>query len=94
MKKIRLDVNSLEVLTFATDQNPEGRGTVRANSGYTCYVTVAVVNTRCVAYPASYWHEESCTCPLVPYTDPSYCIQVGPTVNDPTCFTCPGMPGC
>jgi hypothetical protein len=95
MKKIRLHVDSLEVLSFSTAPAPEGRGTVRAHSGYTCYVTVAVVNTHCQAYPVSYWHEESCTCPMVPYTDPSYCIQpAGPTIVDPTCFTCPGMPGC
>lgn len=88
MKKIRLNVDSLEVLSFGTSPAPEGRGTVRAHSGYTCYVTVAVVNTHCQAYPVSYWHEESCTCPMVPYTDPSYCIQ------PLTAMTCPGMPGC
>ena len=38
MKKIRLDADALEVLSFATDPQPEVRGTVNAaGSGYTCY---------------------------------------------------------
>ena len=96
MKKIRLHVDELEVLSFSTQATPKVRGTVQgANTGHPCYVTVAVVNTHCAAYPASYWGEDTCTCPAIPYTDPRYCIQVGPTVVDPTCFTCPGVqPGC
>jgi len=98
MKKIRLHVDSLEVVSFATHEAPRERGTVRgAASGYTCYVTVAVVNTQCQAYPVSYWHENTCTCPMEPYTQPLNCTVIqpaGPTVVDPTCFTCPGQLGC
>jgi hypothetical protein len=61
MKKIRLDPESLEVVSFATAGAPRGRGTVKgAHTGYTCYETVAYQNTICLAYPQSYWGEENC----------------------------------
>lgn len=93
MKKIRLDVDALEVSSFTTAEAAVQRGTVKGNSGYTCYITVAVINTHCAAYPVSYWHEQTCTCPPVRYTDnPADCpIQPLPTIVDPTC---PGVTGC
>jgi hypothetical protein len=95
MKKIRLDADSLEVLTFATEQVPEGRGTVRGASGIPCYVTVAYDrHTICLAYPESYWGEDTCVvyCPPVEDTDPSVCPAID--TADLTCMTCPGTPGC
>lgn len=96
MKKIRLDADSLEVLSFTTSEEPGMRGTVQgAATGYTCYYTVSRDrDTRCLAYPVSYWGEESCRCPMVPVTDPSVCLQPVNTF-DLTCATCPGIhPGC
>ncbi len=61
MKKIRLDPESLEVVSFATAKAPEARGTVKgANTGYPCYETVGWQGTLCLAYPQSYWGEETC----------------------------------
>jgi hypothetical protein len=61
MKKIRLDPESLEVVSFATEKAPAGRGTVKgANTGDPCYVTVGWQDTMCLAYPESYWGEENC----------------------------------
>lgn len=109
MKKIRLDPESLEVITFATSQLPHGRGTVLgAATGYTCYYTVAHdAQTHCLEYRESYWNENTCivNCPLVWDTDPSVCLQpadtMDPSVCPPlvdtagaTCLTCPGQPGC
>jgi hypothetical protein len=97
MKKIRLDPESLEVLTFATDQAPQSRGTVQgAATGYNCYITVSYDRqTHCLAYPESYWGENTCVvyCPPVRVTDPSVCLQPVDTA-DLTCLTCPGQPGC
>jgi hypothetical protein len=93
MKKIRLDMDALEVSSFATEAVVGQRGTVRgAASGYTCYHTVAVVRTQCLDYPYSYWGEYSCRCPLIEDTDPQVCpVVVGPTVMDDTC---PGINTC
>lgn len=95
MKKIRLDIGALEVASFTTAEFADQRGTVKGNSGYTCYVTVAVIRTQCAAYPVSYWGEDSCACPPVRYTDdPRDCppiLQPNPTIVDPTC---PGVTGC
>jgi hypothetical protein len=92
MKKIRLDVDALEVSSFTTEAVAEQRGTVRGASGYTCYHTVAFFRTQCVDYPMSYWGEASCPCEPDPDTDPLVCgILVGPTVADDTC---PGINGC
>ena len=61
MKKIRLDPESLEVVSFTTAKAPQARGTVKgARSGYTCYETVGWQDTMCLAYPQSYWGEENC----------------------------------
>jgi hypothetical protein len=88
MKKIRLDADALEVLSFATDQQPGVRGTVNAaGSGYTCYATVAVYQTRCLYYPQSYWNENTCYCPMEPATEAIECRQLSE-------YTCPGWPGC
>lgn len=88
MKKIRLDADALEVLSFATDTQPGVRGTVNAaGSGYTCYATVAVYQTRCLYYPQSYWNENTCTCPMEPYTAALECRQLSE-------YTCAGWPGC
>jgi hypothetical protein len=88
MKKIRLDADALEVLSFTTEQMPEVRGTVEAaGTGNPCYVTVAVYQTRCMAYPVSYWNENTCYCPMEPATEAIECRQI-------TDFTCPGWPGC
>jgi hypothetical protein len=92
MKKIRLDVAELEVSSFTTAGFAEQRGTVRGNSGYTCYHTVALYRTECVDYPMSYWGEASCPCEPVEDTDPSVCgILEPPTLVD---ATCPGVTGC
>lgn len=96
MKKIRLNTDDLEVLSFTTDQQPRARGTVQgAASGYTCYVTVAVYQTRCLAYPQSYWNENTCWCPIEPATQDLRCQPID--TADATClcpatdFTCPGI---
>ena len=63
MKKIRLDPESLEVVSFSTARAPEARGTVKgAHTGYTCYATVAYHDTLCLEYAPSYWKEDTCTC--------------------------------
>jgi hypothetical protein len=99
MKKIRLNADDLEVLSFTTAQMPVARGTVEAaNTGNPCYITVAVIDTRCVGYPASYWGEDTCDCPLVPYTQDLRCQPIGTAAGTCLCpatnFTCPGQPGC
>lgn len=99
MKKIRLNTDALEVLSFTTEQMPTPRGTVQAAaSGYTCYVTVAYYQTRCLAYPQSYWNENTCYCPIEPYTRNLNCPITGPDCQidtaQATCLTCPGQPGC
>ncbi|HST63373.1 MAG TPA: hypothetical protein VLK84_31975 [Longimicrobium sp.] len=93
MKKIRLNADDLEVLSFTTARQPEVRGTVEgANTGNPCYHTVAYQNTVCLGYPASYWGEETCDCPFVPYTQDLRCQ---PRLSDGgTCITCPPEPGC
>lgn len=93
MKKIRLNADDLEVLSFTTAQQPEVRGTVKAEgTGNPCYHTVAYQNTVCLGYPASYWGEDTCDCPFVPYTQDLRC---GPRLSDGgTCITCPPEPGC
>lgn len=90
MKKIHLDLASLTVSSFATAEVTERRGTVKGNSGYTCYHTVALYRTQCADYPESYWGEPMCG-PLVEDTHPSIC-----PVPTPTIFvaTCPGVTGC
>jgi hypothetical protein len=77
MNKIRLNIEQLDVLSFATEQVAAPRGTVQAAAtGYTCYFTVAVVETRCLAYPQSYWGEYSCTCPPVRWTETPDCLPI------------------
>lgn len=89
MKKIRLNPDELAVLSFTTEQMPEVRGTVEAaGTGNPCYVTVAVYQTQCVGYPVSYWNEDTCYCPLVPYTELPDCRLILTEV------TCLGQPGC
>jgi hypothetical protein len=74
MKKIRLDPESLEVVSFATAKAPEARGTVKgANTGYTCYATVAYQDTMCLYYAPSYWEEDTCRCEPVRYTEQAGC---------------------
>jgi hypothetical protein len=94
MKKIRLDPESLEVHSFATEQDSQGRGTVlAAATGNTCYITVSRdAQTHCLAYPVSYWGEATCTCPLEPVTSGLRCQPI--LTADLTCLTCPGQPGC
>ena len=78
-RKIRLNADDLEVLSFATAAQPEVRGTVRAagDSDHPCYITIGYDRwTNCLAYVESYWGEETCTCPLVPDTDPSVCPAI------------------
>lgn len=91
MKKIRLDVDALAVSSFTTAAAAEQRGTVRGHSGYTCYMTIEMVNTLCAGYPESYWGEPTCG-PPVEDTDPSVC----PIPDQPTLWdaTCPGVTGC
>jgi hypothetical protein len=93
MKKIRLNADDLEVLSFTTAGPVGDRGTVRAaGTGNPCYNTVAYYQTRCVGYPASYWGEDTCTCPFVPFTQD---LQCQPRLSDGgTCITCPPEPGC
>jgi hypothetical protein len=96
MKKIRLNTDQLEVLSFTTAATPEVRGTVQAaGTGNPCYVTVAYHNTVCVGYPASYWGEDTCDCPFVPYTQDLRCQPIdtaGATCLCPdTSVTCPGI---
>lgn len=99
MKKIRLNPDALEVVSFTTEQVAEVRGTVEAaNTGNPCYVTVAYQNTLCLAYPVSYWNERTCLCPVEPVTRNLACPI---DTADATClcpvltnFTCPGRPGC
>ena len=96
MKKIRLNADDLNVLSFATSQGPQGRGTVlAAGTGYECYVTVAYdEDTICLAYAPSHWGEDTCRCEPVRVTDPSYCLHPINTAGL-TCMTCPGIhPGC
>jgi hypothetical protein len=99
MKKIRLDADALEVVSFTTEKMPEARGTVEgANTGNPCYFTVAVYQTRCQAYPVSYWKEYTCFCPMEPATQELRCQPI--LSADITClcpatdFTCPGQLGC
>ena len=99
MKKIRLNADALEVVSFTTEQITHARGTVQgANTGNPCYVTVAYHQTRCLAYPVSYWNENTCYCPMEPVTQDLRCQPID--TADATClcpatnFTCPGMPGC
>jgi hypothetical protein len=101
MKKIRLNTDELEVFSFATAPMPRARGTVQGASGNTCYFTVGYYQTNCLAYPMSYWHENTCDCPLVPVTEDLRCQpETGPVrcapldTVDVTCMTCPGQPGC
>lgn len=102
MKKIRLNPDALEVVSFATAPMAGTRGTVEAaNTGNPCYFTVAYHQTNCVGYPASYWHENTCDCPLVPVTEDLRCqpatgpVRCAPLDTvDVTCMTCPGQPGC
>jgi hypothetical protein len=103
MKKIRLDADALEVISFTTDRTPATRGTVQgANTGNPCYVTVGYHQTQCLAYPVSYWQEYSCFCPMEPVTQhlrcqpidtlQDTCLRCQPLDTvDPTCF---GQPGC
>lgn len=91
MKKIRLDADQLAVSSFVTAEFAEQRGTVRGNSGYTCYHTVALYRTQCVDYEPSYWGEASCPCEPVKVTDPRVCPVPDFTLVDPTC---PGVTGC
>jgi hypothetical protein len=82
MKKIRLNTDELEVLSFSTAPVPQSRGTVEAaNTGNPCYDTVGYHRTQCVGYPPSYWEELTCG-PLVPVTDAAGCV------------TGYGQPGC
>ncbi len=87
MKKIRLDADDLEVLSFTTAETTGVRGTVdAAETGNPCYETVGYYQTMCLAYPVSYWNEDTCHCPLEPVTnDPGCAIDTA----DPTC-----LPGC
>lgn len=106
MKKIRLNADELEVLSFTTAPATETRGTVAAaNTGNPCYVTVAYYQTRCLAYPVSYWNEYSCYCPIEPATQDLRCQPIDTAQDtclacqpidtaDVTCLTCPGQPGC
>jgi len=48
MRKIRLDVEELEVESFAAEPAPAERGTVRAMSGYPC--ETAYGNWTCDGY--------------------------------------------
>lgn len=86
MKKIRLDADALEVVSFTTGRLPHVRGTVDGR----------VTGTPC--YPHSFYQEYSCTCEEVPATQDIRCApQTGPIrcaplqIADPTC---PGLPGC
>lgn len=93
MKNIRLDAEDLNVLSFTTAETRGVPGTVKAaGTGNPCYHTVAVYQTRCMDYPASYWGEDTCDCPIQPYSQNLYCKP--PLSADPTCLTCPGEPGC
>lgn len=93
MKKIRLDADKLDVVSFTTEQMTDARGTVEAaGTGNPCYVTVAVYQTRCLAYPQSYWNENTCYCPMEPVTQSLQCQPI--QTADLTCLTCPGQPGC
>ena len=99
MKKIRLDADALEVTSFTTEQVRDARGTVEAaNTGNPCYVTVAYYQTKCLAYPVSYWNEQTCLCPVEPVTQDLRCPidTAGSTCLCPvlTDFTCPGQAGC
>lgn len=105
MKKIRLDAEELQVSSFAVSPAMAARpGTVRANhTGYTCYETVGYYQTMCLAYPVSYWGEESCDCGPWEDTDPRVCdldtLVCPVATNDPACavdtaITCLGQPGC
>jgi hypothetical protein len=79
MKKIRLDPESLEVVSFSTANAPAAQGTVKgAHTGYTCYETVGWQDTVCLAYPESYWGEENCR--AVEATDAS-CDTLHPCVT-------------
>jgi hypothetical protein len=94
MKKIRLNTDDLNVVTFTTAVTPRAHGTVKAaGTGNPCYHTVAYDDeTRCLGYPASYWGEDTCDCPFVPYTQDLRCQ---PRLSDGgTCITCPPEPGC
>lgn len=93
MKKIRLNADALEVVSFTTETMTETRGTVAAaNTGNPCYVTVAYHQTQCLAYPQSYWNEDTCYCPIQPATRDLRCQPID--TADLTCLTCPGQPGC
>ena len=70
MKKIRLDPESLEVVSFTTAEAAKGRGTVKgARTGYTCYETVGWQDTLCLFYEPSYWEEDTCRCEPVRVTE-------------------------
>jgi hypothetical protein len=86
MKKIRLDADALEVLSFITDRLPGLRGTVDG----------AVTGSPC--YPHSFYQEYSCTCEEVP---PSQDLRCQPETGPIRCAplqtvdpTCAGQPGC
>ncbi len=92
MKKIRLDADELEVLSFATAEMPGVRGTVAgAETGNPCYVTIGYERTICLAYAPSHWNEDTCYCPPVPITNDPGCVIDTAAL---TCHTCPGQPGC
>lgn len=93
MKKIRLDLEALDVESFATAGLRDAtRGTVRgAGTGL----------SNCQCYPASYFNEATCIeiCPLQPATlrEPGCIVVPDDTWDDPSCFTCAtcaGMLGC
>ena len=90
MKKIRLDLEALDVQSFATAAPEGARGTVHG---------AGTAISACYCYPVSYFHEETCDCPLVPYTrEGPDCLIVPDNTWDQasclTCATCAGMPGC
>ena len=92
MKKIRLDADDLQVLSFATAGMPGVRGTAKAaETGNPCYETVGYHQTLCLAYPESYWKEDTCDCISDSNTDDARCTVDSAYV---TCHTCPGEPGC
>jgi hypothetical protein len=92
MKKIRLDADDLQVLSFATAQMPGVRGTAKAaETGYPCYDTIGYYQTVCEAYAPSHWNEDTCYCTPVPVTPDHGCAI---DTADLTCHTCPGQPGC
>jgi hypothetical protein len=86
MKKIRLDIDTLDVESFATGGLEHGtRGTVRG---------AGTAVSACYCYPISYFSEPTCIkiCPPVRYTESPDCLQIDTAAL--TCATCLGMPGC